>query len=214
VIAATGFTAPLNDLPAMGVATVGQSKVPVQTPFFRSATAEGIYFAGTISQGAAGLKKHGIPSNSGAVQGHRYNARVLAQHLAETHFGHARPRPSLQAEYVIPLLLAEASRSPELWHQRSYLARVISLDPADGIVDDGIQPLAHFLDSAGPDAVAITLESNGLADPYPAVYVRHHNVISEHLLAPDPLLQFEGSENARALASALDPVLNTAASPA
>jgi thioredoxin reductase len=214
VIAATGFTAPLRDLPALGVATVGQSKVPVQTPFFESATARGIFFAGTISQGAPGLKKYGIPSNSGAVQGHRYNARLLAQHLAETHFGRAPSRAAIDPASVVPMLLADASHSPELWHQRSYLARVVSVNPHGGAVDDGILPLAHFLDSSGPDAVSIALESNGKGDPYPAVYVRHRNVVSEHLLAPHPLLQFEGSENAKALASALEPVLSRSASPA
>ena len=214
VIAATGFTAPLRDLPALGVATVGQSKVPVQTPFFESATVPGIYFAGTITQGAPGLKKHGIPSNSGAVQGHRYNARLLARHLAETRFQLAPARPRLESTSVIPLLLGEASRGPELWHQRSYLSRVISTDPEQGIVDEGIVPLAHFIDAPGPDAVAIALESNGVTDPYPAVYVRHANVISEHLLAPHPLLQFEGAEYVRALHEALEPVLSSAVSPA
>ena len=47
----------------------------------------GIFFAGTISQGAAGLKKHGQPSNSGAVHGARYNARLLARHIAATRPG-------------------------------------------------------------------------------------------------------------------------------
>src|SRR6185436_1375861 len=87
VIAATGFICPLRDLPALGVATFGQSKLPAQTEFWESASVPGIYFAGTITQGAAGLKKHGIPSNSGAVQGHRYNGRVLVRHLAQQHFG-------------------------------------------------------------------------------------------------------------------------------
>src|SRR5207237_10038 len=87
VIAATGFTTPLRDLPAMGVATFGQSRLPAQTPFWESATVPGIFFAGTITQGSAGLKKHGVPSNSGAVQGYRYNARVLARHLAEVTLG-------------------------------------------------------------------------------------------------------------------------------
>ena len=83
VIAATGFVAPLLDLPDLGVATFGQSRLPAQTPFWESATVPGIFFAGTIGQGSAGLKKHGIPSNSGAVQGARYNARVLARHIAD-----------------------------------------------------------------------------------------------------------------------------------
>src|SRR5204863_3182210 len=92
VIAATGFTCPLRDLPALGVATFGQSKLPAQTEFWESATVPGIHFAGTITQGSAGMRKHGIPSNSGAVQGHRYNARVLARHLAETRFGMKAPQ--------------------------------------------------------------------------------------------------------------------------
>src|SRR6266581_3788799 len=62
VIAATGFTCPLRDLPEAGVATFGQSRLPAQTPFWRSVTVDGIYFAGTIMQGSQGLRKHGIPS--------------------------------------------------------------------------------------------------------------------------------------------------------
>src|SRR5207248_7586605 len=142
VIAATGFTCPLRDLAQIGVATFGQSHLPAQTPFWGSATVPGIYFAGTIMQGSQGLRKHGIPSNSGAVQGYRYNARVLARHIAEEKFGKKRTRRSLRPDAVVPYLLAEASRGPELWHQRSYLARVVSIDASEGIADEGIQPLA------------------------------------------------------------------------
>jgi len=208
VIAATGFAAPLRDLAQLGVATFGQSRLPAQTPFWESATVPGIFFAGTINQGAQGLKKHGIPSNSGAVQGYRYNARVLAAHLAETRFGMQLPRPHLDATDVIPRLLAEASHGPELWHQRSYLARVILVDPGQGIVDDGIVPLAHFVDSAGPDAVAVALESNGRDDPYPAIYIRRAGTVTEHLLEPSPLLDFESSNYTKALITALDRLLS------
>ena len=76
VICATGFRTPLLDLPDLGVTTFGQSRLPAQTPFWESNSVPGIYFAGTITQGAAGLRKFGQPSNSGAVQGHRYNARA------------------------------------------------------------------------------------------------------------------------------------------
>ena len=200
VIAATGFTAPLRDLSQLGVATFGQSKLPAQTPFWESATVPGIYFAGTIMQGSPGLRKHGIPSNSGAVQGYRYNARVLAWHLAETRFGIPAPRRPIEPDQLASVLLADASRGPELWHQRSYLARVVSLDPDRGVNDDGFQPLAHFVDAPGPDAVAITLESNGRDDPYPAVYIRREGAVSEpSLLPPHPLLDFEGPEYHRLL---------------
>ncbi len=212
VMAATGFAAPLRDLPALGVATFGQSGLPAQTPFWESATMPGVYFAGTINQGAHGLKKHGIPSNSGAVQGYRYNARVLAAHLAEKRFGLRLARPHLEAHEVIPHLLAEASHGPELWHQRSYLARAVVIDPEHGIIDDGIVPLAHFVDSAGPDAVAIALESNGRDDPYPAVYIRRAGSVTEHLLEPSPLLDFEGSNHRMALISALDRLISPSVS--
>ena len=215
VIAATGFTAPLRDLPELGVATFGQSRLPAQTPFWQSATVPGIFFAGTINQGAPGLKKYGIPSNSGAVQGYRYNARVLARHLAETAFGLPQPRRKMEARDVVPYLLAEASRGPELWHQRSYLARVLKLDPGDGITDEGIVPLSHFVDDAtGIDAVAIALESNGQGDPYPAVYLRRAGTMTERILPPDPLLEFEGTEHERMLHELLDPILSPSGSPA
>ena len=207
VIAATGFTTPLRDLPELGVATFGQSRLPAQTPFWESATVPGIFFAGTITQGAAGLRKHGVPSNSGAVQGYRYNARVLARHLAEQKFDRPQPRPSIEARDVVAYLLSELSRGPELWHQRSYLARVVNLDRGQGITDEGILPLAHFLDAGGVDAVAVTLESNGRDDPYPAVYLRRNGSISEHTMPPDPLLDFEGPEHAGQLRSIVDPVL-------
>jgi hypothetical protein len=213
VIAATGFVTPLRDLPALGVATFGQSRLPAQTPYWESATVPGIFFAGTITQGAAGLKKHGIPSNSGAVQGYRYNARVLARHLAETKFGLPPTRERVDAAAVVPYLLEQASTGPELWHQRAYLARVIHLDRDTGISDEGIVPLQSFLDSRG-DAVAATLESNGQGNPYPVMYVRKGGSVAEHPLAPHPLLDFTGPDYQGELRAILEPVLSAAGSPA
>jgi len=214
VIAATGFVTPLRDLPALGVATFGQSRLPAQTPFWESATRPGIFFAGTITQGAGGLKKHGIPSNSGAVQGYRYNARVLARHLAETKFGVAASRERLDAAALVPYLLDQVSNGPELWHQRSYLARVINLDRDNGITNGGIVPLQYFLDSGGGDAVAATLESNGQGNPYPVVYIRKDGSVTEHAMAQDPLLDFTGRDYQDELRKVLETVLSGAASPA
>lgn len=193
VIAATGFVCPLRDLPALGVATFGQSKLPVQSPFWESNTVPGIYFAGTIMQGSHGMRKFGIPSNSGAVQGYRYNARVLAAHIAKKHFQRQLPHPQVPSDELVSFLLAEASRGPELWHQRAYLARVVEVDPDAGMIDAGIQPLQHFVDSGQRDAVAITLEANGKDDPYPVAYVRSRGAFAEHALPPHPLLDFEGA---------------------
>jgi thioredoxin reductase len=203
VIAATGFECPLLDLSKLGVATFGQSRLPAQTPFWESATVPGIFFAGTIMQASRGMLKHGIPSNSGAVQGYRYNARVLARHIAER-MGKRYDGPRLRMEEVGPFILREASSGPELWHQRSYLARVLTVSSDGGMEDVGIQPLANFVDDSHTDVldgVAVALEHNGHDDPYPAIYVREHGKVTEHLLAPHPLLDFEGEAYQREVAS-------------
>ena len=106
----------------------------------------GIYFAGTISQASPGLRKHGIPAYSGAVHGHRYNSLILARHIAETHFGVVTERPPLAAEDIVPFLLREATHAPELWHQKAYLSRVISLTHEGEFRDEGILPVVHALD--------------------------------------------------------------------
>lgn len=204
VISATGFTCPLRDLPELGVATFGQSRLPAQTPFWESATVPGIHFGGTITQGAAGLKKHGIPSYSGAVQGHRYNARILVRRLAETAFGIDPGHPEVKLPDLRDYLLAEATRGPELWHQKAYLARVVSVSADDGIRDRGILPLSHFLDSDGPDAVAMTVEADGQGAIYPVVYLRRGSKIEEHALEPHPLNDYEGSVYRRHLGAILD----------
>jgi len=210
VIAATGFQTPLLDLPRLGVSTFGQSGLPAQSAFWESASLSGIYFAGTITQGAAGLKKHGVPANSGAVHGHRYNARVLAEHIARKHFGITPKREALRANAIVGRLLDELTgvpgRGADIFHQRSYLVRVISLD-SSGVADDGIQPLSHFLDAEGPDAVAATLEANSSGQIYPALYLRHNGAIKEHLLDPNPLLDYRTPEYRAAAESVLKPLL-------
>jgi thioredoxin reductase len=205
VISATGFVCPLLDLPALGVATFGQSKLPAQTDFWESASVPGIFFAGTIGQGAAGLKKHGIPSNSGAVQGARYNARVLVREIAERHFGIELERPEIKIGDLRDYLLAEATYAPELWHQKAYLASVVSLDPDAGVRDEGIMPLTRFLDGGGSDAVAMTVESDG-ATIYPVVYTRFDGKTEEYPLEVDPLNSFDGLPYKRALGTILNRV--------
>jgi hypothetical protein len=195
VIAATGFGTPLRDLPDLGVATFYQNRLPAQTPYWESATVPGIFFAGSITQGSIGLKKYGRASGSASVHGFRYNARVLAEHLARREFGVSVERPRLQESEVVPLLLAEMTRGPELWHQQAYLAHVVTFDPADGILDEGIQPLAHFVDVGGPDAVAVTVETDDHNEIHPAVYRRRGGSIEEQRLEGNLLHDFETAEH-------------------
>lgn len=209
VIAATGFTTPLQDLPKLGVAVFAQGRLPAMTPFFESVSVPGIYFAGCVTQAATGMNKYGMPSNSAAVQGFRYNARVLAEHVARRHFGvAARARP-VPPRDLVSYLLSEATSAPELWNQRSYLARVVALGPG-GPVDQGIWPLEHFVDSTGDDAVAIAVETDASGDIHPAIYLRSGGRVTEHLLESHPLLEFSTAYNARRLqrllAAYADPV--------
>ena len=199
VISATGFVCPLQDLPDLGVTTFGGSRLPAQTPWWESATVPGIFFAGTIGQGAKGLQRHGQPSNSGAVHGARYNARLLAGRIAATRFGVTPDRPRVAAADLVETVTSELTEAPELWHQRGYLARVFTADNDVGLLDDGVQPLSHYLDAGGPDGLALTLEADGTGAIYPVIYTRIGGAIAERVLDPDPLLRYDGPDARRVI---------------
>jgi hypothetical protein len=144
-----------------------------------------------------------MPANSGAVHGARYNARILARHVAETRFGVSAHRPSIAPSDVLGFCIAELQGAPELWHQRAYLARHISVSTVDGIRDEGIVPLTTFLDGSGPDGVALTIEADGTGAIYPCIYLRQAGQTSEHVLPPHPVLDFGTLEHRRAMADVL-----------
>ena len=206
VIAATGFRTPLLDLPRLGVATVADGRIAALTPFWESVSAPGIYFAGNTTQGSPGLGKHGVSTNSTSVNGFRYNARVLARHLAEERFGVTLPRPRIAREDVVRFLLSEVARAPELWIQKGYLARVVHV-ARDGFRDEGIVPLEHFVDASGPDAAAVAVEIGGDGTIYPCVYVRRGGTVHERALGPHPLHAFDGEPRIAELASIVAPLL-------
>ena len=190
-IAATGFTTPLLDL---GASTVAQGRIPALTPLWESTNVPGAFFAGNATQGASGLRKHGVGASSPAVHGFRYNARVLAEHIA------GRRLEVADVTDPVSFLAHELRRSPELWAQKGYLARVLSLDPPR---DEGIQPLAHFVDAAGPDAVAVSVEMDAAGAIFPGVYIRRGGRLRETTLDPHPLHDFEREEYRRALETLL-----------
>jgi thioredoxin reductase len=189
VIAATGFSTPLLDLGDLGVRTVAQGRIPALTPYWESEPGSGIYFAGNATQGAPGLRKHGVGAASAAVHGFRYNARVMARHLAATHLDVDVTEERVEGD-VVPYLLEELTTAPELWAQKSYLARSVSVDGASDIV-----PLAHFVDAGGPNAVAVAVEMDATGETYPAVYLRRNGEITERILPPHHLNDFRGPEH-------------------
>jgi thioredoxin reductase len=208
VIAATGFTAPLLDLESLGVATFGRSGLPTMTHRYESATLPGVFFAGTITQGVSGLKKYGIPANSGAVHGHRYNGRLSVDEIAMRYFGITRPRPEVDPASVVDQLLTSVSSAPELWHQKSYLARALSRDPDGAIRDEGIVSLAEYVDAAGPDGAAITVETDDKGSIHPAVYVRRRGrVDADAVLDSSPLTEYRTAEHRSQLRSLIADVL-------
>jgi thioredoxin reductase len=206
VIAATGFGAPLRDLPALGVATVGDGRLPGQTAYWETVSVPGIYFAGNVTQASPGLRKHGSSSSSTAVNGFRYNARVLAQHIAEKHFGVRRERRRLEPTDVVPFLLRELARGPELRIQKGYLVRVVTVAD-DGVYDDGIVPLTEFLDQGGRDGCAAAVEYAADGSIVPVVYVRRGSSVAEHVLPPHPLHSFDTEEHRAELAARVAPLL-------
>ena len=208
VIAATGFTTPLQDLEGLGVSTFGRSGLPTMTNHYESATVPGIYFAGTITQGVSGLKKFGIPANSGAVHGFRYNGRLVVDEIAARYFDIHKPRPAVDPSDVVERLLTAASTAPELWHQKSYLAHALSRDPDGVIREDGIVSLAEYVDAAGPDGAAITVETDDKGDIHPAVYVRRRGrVDADAVLDSSPLTEYRTGEHRAQLQALISDVL-------
>jgi thioredoxin reductase len=199
VVAATGFSVPLLDLPELGVRTVSNGRIPVLTPFFESPAAAGVYVAGNATVGAPGLRKHGVGAPSTSVRGFRYNARVVAEHLAERLGVWSRLRAHLDPDRVVPFLAGELAQAPELWIQKGLLARVATLAEDGSALDEGVQPLEHFVDEAGPDAVAVAVEMDAEGRIFPAVYLRRDGRIREAALDPHPLHAFAGPEYLRDL---------------
>jgi hypothetical protein len=186
---------------------VNDGRMPAQTPYWESISVPGIYFAGNVTQASPGLRKHGATSSSGSVNGYRYNARVLAQHIAEKHFGIRLERRPLQVDEVVPYLLGELAHAPELWTQKGYLARMIGVDDAGTIRDEGIVPLADFVDREGGDACAVAVEYDADGTIIPVVYLRQGGRLVEHPLPRHPLHSFGTDEHRQQVAACLAPLL-------
>ena len=111
------FAPRCSDLPELGLATVGDGRIPALTPFWECTSLAGAFFAGNAMQGAAGLRKHGIGSASGTVSGFRYNARILARQIARR-LGTSPERHRLAETAVLPRRRAR-SRHPSSGRRRA-----------------------------------------------------------------------------------------------
>jgi hypothetical protein len=202
----------VRDLPGLGVAMVNDGRMPAQTPYWESVSVPGIYFAGNVMQASPGLRKHGATSSSSSVNGFRYNARVLVEHIAEKHFGIPRNRRPLDDDELVPFLLRELAHAPELLVQKGYLARVVDIE-GGALRDVGILPLAAFVDREdGDDACAVAVEYDADGTVIPVVYVRRDGHLAERPLSPHPLHEFGTDEHRRQLRESVEPLLSRGAS--
>lgn len=192
-IAATGFRTPLRDLVDHGLTTVADGRIPALSPYWECTTLPGAYFAGNAMQGAAGLRRHGVGSASGTVSGFRYNARLLARHIA-SRLGHRLEWQTVERDRIVPFLLEELCRGPELWTQKGYLARAVYPDGTTNIV-----PLSHFLDHCETGSVAVSIEMDAEGSIYPVAFARKREEIAERALPPHHLHDFTGDEYRREL---------------
>ncbi len=202
VIACTGFATGLGDLRKLGVETFYKDRLPTQTPYWESTSAAGIYFAGAATQGQAGMRKYGWPSHSASVSGFRFNAKVQAIEIARAHFGYEPPRRRIDPAKAVGYLLDQATSEAAIWSQHSNLARQLSFDEA-GAHDEGISVLLDFVDSSGPDAIAITVETNLSGDLQPCAYVRRDGNVREQVFGPAWMNDFRTDENRARLAELL-----------
>jgi thioredoxin reductase len=203
VIATTGFGTPLGDLRELGVETFYKDRLPTQTPFWESPNVPGIFFAGAATQGQVGIRKYGFPTGSASVGGFRHNAGVQAAEIGRR-LGVATPRTKLEPEELVPYLLEKATFDGALWRQQAHLAHVVTLDSSEGIHDEGVLPLGPFLDSSGPPAVAIAVETDPEDRMQPGVYVRSGTHVTEHLLPPAFLHDFRTAEHRAELEGLLE----------
>jgi hypothetical protein len=112
-------------------------------------------------------------------------------------------RPPIGPADLLDFVAGELTRGPEIWNQRAYLARIVGLDPDVGARDEGIVPLTTFVDGDGPDALAITLETDGSGQVYPVLYTRIAGRLDERRLDADPLLDYETEAARRAIGDVL-----------
>ena len=128
---------------------------------------------------------------------------MLAGHIARTRFGIEDERRAISPDDAVSFVARELAEAADLFHQRGYLARVLTVDPAGGWRDDGVQPLAHVLDAGGPDSVAFTLDSDGSGAIYPILFARHGGTTTEHVVDPEPLGRYDTDSTRRVITGAL-----------
>ena len=174
---------------------------------YGSATVPGIYFAGTIGQGSAGLRKYGSRPTPGPCTAHVQHPPARGRGGAAI-LRHRPTAPGVAPEDVLDLLLRELSTAPELWHQKSYLAPRPLPRPRRHGSRRGRRLAGGVRRRSGPDGVAITVETDDRGDIHPAVYIRRRGrVESDAVLDGSPLHDYRTPAHRAQLRSLVGTVL-------
>ena len=133
VIAATGFTCPLRDLPALGRGDVrpGEAARPDRVLGERVRARDLLRGHDHAGRGGAQEARHPVQlGRPPRLPLQRPGARPRARRGGTS----ASPleRQTLDVGDLRDHLLAEATRAPELWHQKAYLASVVTPRPRRG----------------------------------------------------------------------------------
>jgi hypothetical protein len=131
--------------------------------------------------------------------------RQASERLCRTSPSSTVERPLLELAGVVPYLLDELNRAPELAMQKGYLARVLTAGE-DGVRDDGILPLEVFVDGER-DGVAATVEFDAEETIRPVVYVRSAGALQERVLPSHPLRRYDDTVYRKTLGEFLRPLL-------
>ncbi len=164
VIAATGFSTPLLDLAELGVAHrragahSGADALLGERAGLRASTSPATPRRARRACASTASAARRRPCTASAT-----TRRVMARHLAGTHLGDRASGRARRGRSRPPTCSQELTTAPELWAQKSYLARAVHgrRDVSD------IVPLAHFVDAAGPDAVAVAVEMDAAGADLP-----------------------------------------------
>ena len=214
IVAATGFRVPLRDLPDLGVATIGDGRLPAQTPYWESVSVPGIYFAGNATSASAGMRKHGATANSTSVNGFRYNARVLALHVAEKHFGLARSGAVCRATRSSRSCWTSSRARPSSGSRRAISRGWSRSTRSTAFATRGSCRSPSSSTAATATHARSRSSTTNAGRIVPVVYVRRAGKLAEYVLPPNPLHEFDTDEHRTELAARLAPLLGSVAAAA
>ena len=161
----------------LGVAMVNDGRMPAQTPYWESISVPGIYFAGNVTRlrpVCASTVRRAAPARERfSLQRPRPRAAHRREAFRDRGRAAAARRATRSSRSCSASLRARPSSGPE------GLPRARRRRRDGGFRDDGIVPLADFVDRDGGDACAVSVEYDADGTIIPVVYVRRNGRLAD-----------------------------------